>query len=286
MARGGPSFTAEVKAELANLQPAKVCCQHAELEAIVGPLAESSRGGLVSVRVPKNAVARKIVQLVRATGGTVEEIAKGSTSKRPNYRLRLKLQPSLASSDICCARAAIRGAFLARGIIGEPSSAYHLEIGLPSGADSGLQHSLQRLDFEMKQIPRRGHSIYYVKGADGIARVLGLIGANRAIMRFENGRIVREMRSQANRRVNSETANLDKRLRSALRQVNAINRLRRSDPRLASLPPALRQAAELRLAHPRAGLQSLADRAHLSKSAIAHRLRRLTEQAATRGQLN
>jgi DNA-binding protein WhiA len=281
MARGSPSFTAEVKAELANLQPAKICCQHAELGAIVGPLAESTKGGLLTVRVPRNAVARKIVQLARATGGTVEEISKGSTSKRPNYRLRLNLRPSLASSDICCARAAIRGTFLARGIIGEPSNAYHLEIGLRSGGDRTLHHSLQRLELPMRTMVRRGQSIYYLKGAEGIAKVLGLIGANRAVMRFENGRIVREMRSQANRRVNSETANLDKRLRSALRQVHAIKRLRQKDPQLAGLSPALRETAEMRLAHPRAGLQSLAERAHLSKSAIAHRLRRLTEQATS-----
>jgi DNA-binding protein WhiA len=279
MAKASPSFTAEVKAELANLQPAKVCCQHAELQALVGPLAESARGGSVTVRVPRNPVARKIVHLTRATGGTVEELTKGSTSKRPSYRLRLKLAPSQASGDVCCARAAIRGTFLARGIIGEPSGAYHLEIGLKSGEDAALQGSLGRLALPMRTITRRGQAIYYLKAAEGIARMLGLIGANRAMMRFENGRIVREMRGQANRRANSETANLDKRLRSALRQVNAINRLRRKDPELAALPPALRQTAELRLAHPRAGLQSLAERAHLSKSAIAHRLRRLTEHA-------
>jgi len=94
-------------------------------------------------------------------------------------------------------------------------------------------------------------------------------------MRFEHDRIVRDMRSQANRRVNSETANLQKRLRSARAQVKRIRELHRSDPRLRALPPAVREAAELRLAHPQSGLQALASVAHVSKSAMAGRLRRL-----------
>jgi DNA-binding protein WhiA len=101
------------------------------------------------------------------------------------------------------------------------------------------------------------------------------MGANRAVMRFEHDRIVREMRSQANRRANSETANVDKQLRAALEQRAAVRRLRAADPRLTSLPPALRQVAELRVAHPQASLRELAGLSQLSRSAVANRLRRL-----------
>jgi DNA-binding protein WhiA len=113
--------------------------------------------------------------------------------------------------------------------------------------------------------------------------MLGLMGANRAVMRFENDRILRDMRSQANRRANSETANIDKRLRAALQQREAIRRLKARDNRLQSLPPALREVAELRLAHPRAGLRELAEIAQVSKSAVANRLRRLVVQANRNG---
>jgi hypothetical protein len=109
------------------------------------------------------------------------------------------------------------------------------------------------------------------------------MGANRAVMRFENDRILRDMRSQANRRANSETANIDKRLRAALQQREAIRRLKARDNRLQLLPPALREVAELRLAHPQAGLRELAELAQVSKSAVANRLRRLVVHANRNG---
>lgn len=274
-----PSFTDDVKAELANAHPARPCCREAELYAIVSALGGEPRQLEVTVRVPRNAVARKIVQLVRATGGTIAEVTKGRTEKRPSYRLRLTLPRGRGSSDSCCARATLRGAFLARGVLGNPADAYHLEIGYPSGDGADVLAASKRAGIPLVKGSRRGQNIYYLKGAEPISALLGLMGANRAVMRFENDRIFRDMRSQANRRVNSETANLDKRLRAALQQVEAIKAMRRRDPGLRSLPGALRETAEMRLAHPHAGLLELAGEANISKSAIAGRLRRLMERA-------
>jgi DNA-binding protein WhiA len=274
-----PSFTDDVKAELANVQTARPCCREAELYAIVSALGGEPKQRQVVVRVPRNAVARKIVQLARATGGTVTEVTKGRTEKRPSYRLRLTLPDGRGSSDSCCARATLRGAFLARGLLGNPADAYHLEIRYPSGDGSEVLAASRRAGIFLMQGSRRGQAIYYLKGAELISAVLGLMGANRAVMRFENDRIFRDMRSQANRRVNSETANLDKRLRAALQQVEAIKGLKRRDPGLKSLSGALRETAEMRLAMPQAGLLELAGEANISKSAIAGRLRRLMERA-------
>jgi DNA-binding protein WhiA len=280
-----PSFTDDVKAELANVQPGKPCCREAELSAIVSALAGEPEKPLLTLRVPRNAVARKIVQLTRATGGSVDEVVKGPTEKRPSYRLRLRLPAGRGSSDSCCARATLRGAFLARGVIGNPADAYHLEIAYRSGDGAQLLSASQRTGIPLMRGTRREQAIYYLKGAEPISALLGLTGANRAVMRFENDRILRDMRSQANRRVNGETANLDKRLRAALQQVEAIRALKRRDPALKSLPSALRDAAELRLANPQAALLDLAAQANLSKSAIANRLRRLMERASGNGHL-
>lgn len=279
-----PSFSEEVKSELANVHPARHCCREAELHAMVAALVAGpgrpSRPGIpdvavLTVRVARNAVARKVVQLARATGGTVAEVTKGQTEKRPSYRLRLTLPAGQGSKDSCCARATLRGAFLARGVLGNPADAYHLEISLPSGGEAAVLTAAQRAGIQVGLGARRGRTVVYLKGAEPISRLLGLMGANRGVMRFENDRILRDMRSQANRRVNGETANLDKRLRAALQQVYAIRRLKQSDPRLTALPVALREAAELRLEHPQAGLLELGGYANLSKSAVANRLRRL-----------
>src|SRR5206468_1645758 len=187
-------------------EPARPCCQQAELAAMVETLAGPSDGATMTLRIPRNAVARKAVHLARIAGGRVEAVRKGPTEKRPTYRLRLQLPAGRGSSDPCCARAILRGAFLARGVLGNPADAYHLE-----------------------------------------------------------------------------TANLDKRLRAALQQRAAVRRLKARDSRLHSLPPALRDVAELRLAHPRASLRELADVSQLSKSAIANRLRRLIALANRNG---
>ena len=280
--RDKPSFTDEVKAELANVEPAKPCCQEAELAAMVEALAGASAAAPLTLRIPRNAVARKVVHLAKLVGGRVETVRKGSTEKRPTYRLRLTLPPGRGSADACCARAILRGTFLARGVLGNPANAYHLEMAVPDGGYL-LAAGAERARVGLKRTRRRGRSIYYLKGAEAISRILRLMGANRAVMRYEHDRIVREMRSQANRRANSETANLDKRLRAALQQRAAVRRLKAKDRRLQSLPPALRDVAELRLAHPRASLRELAELSQLSKSAVANRLRRLVAQANRNG---
>jgi cell division protein WhiA len=277
------SFTDEVKAELANVQPARSCCQQAELAAMAEALVGSPDGTPVTLRIPRNAVARKVVHLAKVAGGRVETVRKGATEKRPSYRLRLTLPAGRGSDETCCARAILRGAFLARGLMGNPADAYHLELALPENGATLVTAAAARTGIPFKRTTRRGRSVFYIKGAEPISRLLGLMGANRAVMRFENDRILRDMRSQANRRANGETANLDKRLRAALQQREAVRRLQARDARLQTLAPALREIAELRLAHPRAGLKELAELAQVSKSAVANRLRRLVVQANRNG---
>jgi DNA-binding transcriptional regulator WhiA len=277
------SFTDEIKAELANVQPARPCCQEAELTAMAEALGGTSESTPVMLRIPRNAVARKVVHLAKVSGGRVETVRKGATEKRPSYRLLVTLPRGRGSDDTCCARAILRGAFLARGLMGNPADAYHLELALPEGGGTLVTAAAARTRIPLKRTTRRGRTVYYLKGAEPISRMLGLMGANRAVMRFENDRILRDMRSQANRRANGETANLDKRLRAALQQREAVRRLKARDARLHSLAPALREIAELRLAHPRAGLKELAELAQISKSAVANRLRRLVVQANRNG---
>lgn len=283
--RDRPSFTDEIKAELAGLQPAKRCCKDAELDAMIRVLG-ADRNGRVRLRVPRNAVARAVVQLARDTGGQVHIVQKGATERRPSYAVELTAGPVARSERACCARAALRGLFLARGVIAEPGSGYHMEIGVTPTESAPTAAVLDRLGLPSTRMARRGQTVFYFKGADAITRSLGLMGANRAVVRLEHTRIVRDMRGHANRRANSETANLDKRLRVAFRQAEAIRRLQASQRLWSSLTPALRATAELRLAHPHAGLAALAGRAQVSKSAMAHRFRRLLQLSSENGLLD
>ena len=285
MSLSRPTFSHEVKAELANLVPGRACCRHAELQAIAVALNGSTANSLL-LRTSRNAVARKLVSLARATGGRVSGVARGPVGPRPTYRVRLELAPDRSSDQVCCARARLRGTFLAAGAVASPGRGYHLELELAPGRDRQARRSYARLHLPSRSIRRRGRVVYYWKGADTISRLLSLLGANRAVMSFENERILREVRGQANRRANGETANLDKRLSAAVRQLESIRRLRLRDPALHSLAPALREAAQLRLEHPGAGLAELALLAHLSKPAMAGRLRRLMQRDRENGLLD
>jgi cell division protein WhiA len=84
------------------------------------------------------------------------------------------------------------------------------------------------------------------------------------------------VRAQVNRRINFETANIDKTIGSAMRQVEAINKLE-EEQGLDSLPPSLREMARWRKDNPELNLAELATQMNISKSAVNHRLRRLVE---------
>jgi DNA-binding protein WhiA len=98
------------------------------------------------------------------------------------------------------------------------------------------------------------------------------------VMQLESARVLREMRGQANRQANSETANLRRSVASSLRQAAAVRRLALSGG-LDAQPQAIREVAAARMAMPEASLQQLAEQLGLTKSAVNARLRRLLEIA-------
>jgi DNA-binding protein WhiA len=122
----------------------------------------------------------------------------------------------------------------------------------------------------------------YLKGSDEIALLLKLIGASKAVLRFENFRIMRESRGRANRVANADTGNLRRSVATGLRQAAAVRGLAGAGL-LEVQPQAIREVAALRLAMPSATLEQMAARLHLSKSAVNQRLRRLVEVASGEG---
>src|SRR2546425_4346926 len=195
MRRDRPSFTDEIKAELAGLQPAKPCCKDAELNAIIRVLA-ASRNGRVRLRLPRNPIARAVVQLARDTGGQVHGVRKGTTERRPSYAVELSPGPPARTDGMCCARAALRGLFLARGVIAEPGGAYHLEIAVPPAEQAATASVLDRLRLPTTRLHRRGPAVFSSKGAPGHTRAPGLSGAPPGGGRGETERMGRGARGQ------------------------------------------------------------------------------------------
>ena len=236
----------------------------------------------------RNAVARKVVRLGRAVGQMEAKYQAVKSKKRMAFFIELSLPPGLegaftqsaasAMPDAACDRKAmLRGLFLGCGSVNSPSSRYHLEFVAPgaSWAES-IRHLTEGAGVPAGVSERGGQQVVYVKDGDGIVRLLSLMGASRAVMEFENVRVVRSVSGAVNRRLNFETANISKTIGSGLRQAAAIEHLQALG-RLDSLPTALREMARWRAAYPELNLTELALRMKLSKSAVNHRLRRLQD---------
>ena len=137
---------------------------------------------------------------------------------------------------------------------------------------------LKRMDFPVGFIDRKDDYVVYLKEGDAVMDFLAMIQADEAVEAFEVARNVKEVREQVNRLVNCETANLQKTVDAAGRQLEAIRRLQAAEV-IPRLPKKLRQTAEQRLAHPDASLAELADMLGVSKSGMNHRMRKLRELA-------
>jgi len=279
--------------------PARPCCQLSELLGIyfgsrARLIKRPADGRAAYFSLLRNAVARKVVRLGRAVGPMEAKYQAVRTRKRMSFFIELALPPGLvpaftqsamrAVPDAACDRKAmLRGRFLGCGSVNVPSSRYHLEFVLATGTwAAAVVEMAGSADAKVGVMERGGQQVAYLKEGDAIVRLLSLMGASRAVMEFENVRVMREVSGEVNRRLNFETANIGKTIGSGLRQAAAIERLEVNGG-LDRLPPALREMARWRSAHPELNLGELAGRMELSKSAVNHRLRRLQELADSRG---
>jgi len=181
----------------------------------------------------------------------------------------------------CCKRAFLRGAYLAAGSMSDPNKSYHVEIVCPSEVQANqIMKMLQDFGLDAKTVLRKKYYVVYMKEGENIADFLNIIEAHKALMEFENLRILKEMRNSVNRRVNCETANITKTVTAATRQIEDIEYIR-DHYGLRNLPENLRQIAEIRLEYPDAPLKELGSYLDppVGKSGVNHRLRKISELA-------
>ena len=93
-------------------------------------------------------------------------------------------------------------------------------------------------------------------------------------------RILKEMRNSVNRKVNCETANINKTVNAAVKQMEDI-KLVRQKIGFEQLNEGLAQVAELRMQYPEATLKELGMMLspQVGKSGVNHRLRKLSAMA-------
>lgn len=303
------SFSYQVKKELCTVPLKAPHCMQAELAGMLhmGSMLTLGAGGMqlrIHTEHP-DAVSRAVSLFRSLYGFTCDLSVKGGQLKKKDtyvisvsgkervFRLlsdcALQLEggigvdteklSSLVSRD-CCRTAFLRGAFLGSGSISNPEKIYHLEfVANMQELAYSLWNIMSSYTKHARITSRRDCYVVYVKEIESIIALLTRMGAHSSILELENIRIVKDIRNNVNRQINCESANIDKTVRSALRQVEDIRLVLRVIGRDRLSPPLL-EAAELRLTHPEASLSELAALlGGVSRSGINHRLRRLCQMA-------
>lgn len=286
------------------------CCKFAELSALIrmnGVISVSRLQYTLDVQTENAAIARRIYTLIKANYDYPVEllVRKKMKLKKNNVyivRLKEKVREFLTELEIikdaytvvrtiseryteksCCKRAYLRGAFLAGGSINNPeTSSYHLEISsIYEEHNNALCELMNSFGLRSRTLERKKGFIVYIKEAEKITEFLNIIGAHNALFKFEDVRIVRDMRNSVNRLVNCETANLNKTIGAAFRQIENI-KLIENTVGLDQLPEKLQEIAKLRVEHQDVSLKELGElvtSGKISKSGVNHRLKKIDEFA-------
>lgn len=306
------SFSGMVKEELYRHIGNARHCRIAELAAILsfcGRIEHFPDGDRLKIQTENEAVARKCFTLLQKTFNIEKEVSvrENSHLKRVKvYMLEvsdpkeiqvilqatklitdskthdtLALENLLVVQQNCCKRAFIRGAFLLSGSISDPEKGYHFEIVYPDEQKAQqLQTIIRSFSVDAKIVQRKKSYVVYVKEGAQIVDMLAVMEANVALMDLENIRILKEMRNSVNRKVNCETANINKTVNAAVKQMEDIKLIQRTMG-FEQLNEGLAQIAELRMQYPEATLKELGMmlRPQVGKSGVNHRLRKLSALA-------
>jgi DNA-binding protein WhiA len=302
-------LSAELRSELAAIEPRRACCRLAELSALVRTagsvhLRGGGRIGL-HLEVASPAVARRAFSLLRSYGVPCEIRTYRRQAFERARRFQIHLEddaravqalneagvldarlaplerpPRRVVARSCCRAAYLRGAFLAAGSASGPRGA-HVELRAADVRAAAFLAALAREEgFRLGAYGRARHGVAYAKGVETSAELLAFLGAQEAALRFGEEAVVAATRARANRLANADHANIGRASRAAEAQLRAIRRLE-AEGRLDELEPELREIARLRRRHPTLSLRELAGRCRppATKAAAQRRLAKLTRLA-------
>jgi len=298
------SLSEEVRNELAAIAPERQCDRRAELSGLFHSAGRwHVRGGEVALHLDlsSSAVARRAFALLRSfdVDSEIRTYRRRAFDKAMRYQLHVAGKPRalevLHAAGVvdarsrplarpprrivgrgCCRGAFLRGALLAAGSVSPPPAA-HLELRTETRETAEFLRDLAAVDgVDLRVHERRDHALAYAKSIDDIADTLALAGAGDSALALDERAVVGETKARANRQTNADAANLVRTSRAAHAQLEAVRSVD-----VGSLPPRLREVAELRLRHPSLPLRELALKCKpaASKAAVHRRLRRIVELA-------
>ena len=292
------SFSADVKSELAKLPTGKRCCavaecygmflyastfSHREIRVItespafgvrLGELLQRGFSVALDIQPPQGVRKGSYVINTPDKLRRIADIVGYDLSTRLSHAINFGLL-----EDPCCTIRFLRGTFLAGGSVTDPEKGYHLELVTSHKSVSGGLFSILRdMNFTPRNTVRRGKYAIYFKQSGAIEDMLTTMGATGSAMTYMTTKVERHMKNAIQRKVNCDTANVEKSVEAAQTQLAAIRRIEQGDG-LESLPGKLQQTALLRIVNPEASLAELAELADppVTKSCMSHRLRKLVD---------
>lgn len=309
------SFAAEVKNELAHLESEKKCCQLAEIAGflrVAGSIGLAGFGKFKIMITSENpAVIRHYKKLLHEyfDVDTTLEVGEGnSVGKKRAYKITIdeenRSEQILRETGIllvregnnyisdgiydglirtkCCKKAYLRGVFMGVGTMSDPEKSYHLEFVCRTET---LAKDLKKLinsfvDLQAKESKRGKSHLVYVKKADYIGDILGIMGADTHSLTITTTQVEKSMRNKVNRMANCDNANLDRVVEAAMKQAAAVDKIER-EKGLDWLPDKLREVAILRKDNPDLSIAALGELCDppLKKSGINGRLKKIVELA-------
>jgi DNA-binding protein WhiA len=308
------SFSSKLKEELSRqISPARHC-QIAEMAAIISlcgkiMISEDDRY-TIKIHTENVAVARKYFTLLKKTFNISTDVSirrNAYLNKNRTYTVticehedalrvlhavklldengeigeNLNVVQNVVIQQSCCRRAFIRGAFLSSGSISDPEKFYHFEIVCATEEKAEqLKNIIATFDLEAKIVKRKRYYVAYIKEGNQIVDILNVMEAPVTLMELENIRILKDMRNSVNRQVNCETANINKTVSAAVKQIEDIEYIKDTIG-LDDLPDNLREIARERLERPESTLKELGEALDppVGKSGVNHRLRKLCDLA-------
>lgn len=309
------SFASETKNELSRVEPAKKCCQLAEIAGFLrvsGSLRLAGGGKFKIVATTENpAVARHYKRLIKDYFNveTALEIGESQGPKKGHIYM-LTIDPDMHSEQIlretgillvregnnfisdgiytaiirskCCKKSYLRGMFMGSGTMNDPNKGYHMEFVC---ASKNLSANLKKLingfvDLNAKVVKRKDKYVVYLKSSDNIRDMLAIMEANEQYFRFQNVTLNKEMINNTVRITNCDNANTDRTLDASQRQIDNIKKIEEIKG-LDWLPEKLRVTARLRLEYPEASLVQLGEMLDppMKKSGINNRFKKIEELA-------
>ena len=193
-------------------------------------------------------------------------------------KLILKIQENLDEKN---EKSLVKGVFLGAGSINNPDNKYNLEIRFSNQENEEIVlEILKKYNINFKKLDSQKNKSIYIKEGEEISKFLAFIGANKAVMKFEDIRVQRQMRGKVNRLVNCKAANLNKTLNASVEQIDAIRKLQQNG-KFNKLEDNLKEIANLRLENPDMPLLELGKllKNPVGKSGVNYRLKKIIEIA-------